>query len=74
MRDLPIVFPISLVVILIAIFFTAAYAISEDALSEASPAYASTLESPIASTDAPKDSAADTDWYQQAAIFVCPLH
>ena len=40
MRDLPIVFPISLVVILIAIFFTAAYAISEDALSEASPAYA----------------------------------
>jgi hypothetical protein len=74
MRELPIVFPISLAVILIAIFFTAAYAISEDALSETSPAYASTHEPLIASSGAASDSAAETDWYQQAAIFVCPLH
>ena len=34
MKDIPIVFPLSLLVIVLFSFFTGAYAISEDALSE----------------------------------------
>ncbi|MDP6072009.1 MAG: hypothetical protein QGG34_10695 [SAR202 cluster bacterium] len=73
MKELPLIFPVSFLVILIAIFFTAAYAISEDALSGATPAYASAHEASVATGNS-DDKTAENDWYQQAAIFVCPLH
>ncbi len=65
MRDLPIVFPISLAVILIMMFFTGAYAISAGAVDDR------TLYSATAGVER---SAADDAWFEKGALFVCPFH
>ena len=62
MKDIPIVFPISLVVIVVIMFFSGAYAIAEGATG-----------GPAAESNLPHVSA-DADWFQSAAIWVCPLH
>ena len=62
MKDIPIVFPISLVVIVVIMFFSGAYAIAEGATG-----------GPVAESNLPHVSA-DADWFQSAAIWVCPLH
>ena len=68
MKNIPIVFPISLAVIIVLTFFTGAWAISENALGSTQPVYAA--------ADTPPASAAEPgeDWYERAAIWVCPLH
>ena len=70
MRDLPIIFPISLAIILILVFFTGAYAISAGAVPE-QPVYTSTPGSGGAPTG---DETTQNSWFEQGAIFVCPFH
>ena len=64
LRDVPLVFPISFAVILVMLFFTGAYAISENALEERAAAVQ--VDAAVASED--------REWLENAAIFVCPLH
>ena len=72
MKDIPVIFPLSLLVIILFSFFTGAYAISEDALSEEPGAVsAAAAGESSASGDA---GSLDHEWYQNAAIWVCPLH
>ncbi len=70
MKDIPIIFPIALVVIIIATFFTGAYAIAEGAVRD-DPGSAQHLAAGAASDG---DTSGDHDWYQDAAFLVCPLH
>lgn len=77
MRDIPIVFPISLAIILAMLVFTGAYAISASAV-EGGGVY-STPSGAVVSIDTAAGGAngatgGEYDWYQQAALFVCPLH
>jgi hypothetical protein len=69
-KDVPIIFPIALVVIIVATFFTGAYAIAEGAVRE-DP---SSAQQHPAGTASGGDVSGDHDWYQDAAILVCPLH
>jgi len=76
MKDLPIIFPIALVALLVFVFFTGAFAISEGATT---PERLATSE-PISSAgtyvqlNPPTEGDIEFDWYEDAAIWVCPLH
>ena len=59
MRHIPIVFPLSFVVLLGVIFFTSAFAIADGAVDR---------EAQVA------EAAAEYEWYESTAIYVCPLH
>jgi hypothetical protein len=59
MREIPLVFPLSFAVLLVVIFFTSAFAIADGAV---------TREGESAET------AAEYEWYESTAIYVCPLH
>jgi len=59
MRHIPIVFPLSFVVLLVVIFFTSAFAIADGAV---------TREADTTQADA------EYEWYESTAIYVCPLH
>ncbi len=61
MRDLPIIFPISLAVLIIALFFMGAYAVSAGAVEERQ-AYG--IERQVS----------DDSLFQKGALFVCPFH
>jgi hypothetical protein len=69
-KDIPIIFPIALVVIIIATFFTGAYAIAEGAVRDGTGA----VQSSATDTASSGTTSGDHDWYQDAAILVCPLH
>ena len=76
MRELPVIFPISLVVLLIMIFFSGAYAVSEGATSIQPVAHTASM-APTGTFDhlnPPPAGAEGFDWYEDAAIWVCPLH
>ena len=79
MRDLPIVFPISLAIIVAMLLFTTAYAVSANAAA-GQPIYSSTLSpAGIVAPNSPDGTASSDDdrgygWYEKAAFFVCPLH
>ena len=64
MKHIPIVFPLSLLVIIVLSFFTGAYAISENALTE----------QPTAISAAAEQGEPDRQWFEKGAIWVCPLH
>ena len=68
MRELPIVFPISLAIIVLLLLFTSAYAISSSAYAN-EQAYAATLTSGGSADQAP-----DRTFFQKTAFAVCPLH
>ena len=70
MRDLPIVFPISLAVILIMVFFTGAYAISAQAVADPPARVSSAVGSDLQDGEPPIDNV----WFEDAAVFVCPFH
>lgn len=59
MRDIPLVFPLSFVVLLVVIFFTSAFAIADGAVAR---------EAGATRADA------EYEWYESTAIYVCPLH
>ena len=69
MRELPIVFPISLAIIVLLLLFTSAYAISANTAANERMYSAS-----LAQTGFREVSEQDRQWYQQAAFIVCPLH
>ena len=74
MRDIPIVFPISLAIIVVMLFFTGAYAISANAV-EGGGVYSTPAGSALPVEQTTRDTGGgEYDWYQQAALFVCPLH
>ena len=70
MKDIPIIFPIALVVIIFATFFTGAYAIAEGAVRDDADA----VQQHQDGTASDSDASGDHDWYEDAAILVCPLH
>ena len=59
MRHIPIVFPLSFVVLLVVIFFTSAFAIADGAVTREADAIQADPE---------------YEWYESTAIYVCPLH
>lgn len=61
MRDLPIIFPISLAILLAALLFTSAYAVSANAVSDGAALGASA-------------SASDNTLFERGALLVCPFH
>ena len=63
-RDVPLVFPISLAILLVMLFFSGAYAISENALE--GERVSGQVEASV--------GLEDREWVENAAIFVCPLH
>ncbi len=77
MRDIPIVFPVSLAIILAMLVFTGAYAISANAV-EGGGVYSTPSGSVVtvstAAGGANDAAGGEYNWYQQAALFVCPLH
>ena len=62
MRDLPIIFPLSLVVLLIVLFFTGVYAVSASA----------TVGQQANISAGGSDN--ERSIFQQGALFVCPFH
>ncbi|MDA1188501.1 MAG: hypothetical protein O2854_02305 [Chloroflexi bacterium] len=68
MKDLPKIYPISLLVIIIFIVFVAAYAVSEQAISGVEASGSSIESSPTQAEDT------GFAFHQRAAIWVCPLH
>ena len=75
MKHIPKIFPLSLLLIVALMFFIGAYAISENAVGEAlvvKPASAYSAEGPQGSSGTP--TGASFDWYEQASLWVCPLH
>ena len=72
MKHIPVIFPLSLLVIVLLSFFTGAYAISEDALSEEPGVIAAA--GPGVSNEPGDAGSLDHRWYQKTAIWVCPLH
>ena len=73
MKDLPIIFPISLAVLLVAVFFLGAYAISEGATSP-EPLIRTASEGAFDHLNPPAQGSVEYDWFTDAAIWVCPLH
>ena len=71
MRELPIVFPISLAIIVLLLLFTSAYAISSSAAAS-ERVYASTLTSGAFGGNVERPP--DRTWFQKTAFAVCPLH
>lgn len=71
MRELPIVFPISLGIIVLLLVFTSAYAISSNTYAN-EQTYAANITSGNFGGSA--EQAPERAFYQQAAFAVCPLH
>ena len=71
MREIPIVFPISLAIIVLLLLFTSAYAISSSAAAN-EQLYGASLSS--GGFGASEESAPDRSFYQKAAFAICPLH
>ena len=71
MRDIPIVFPIALAIIVAMLLFTSAYAVSANAVASNS-AYSSQLSPSgiVISTGQGSDSSEGYSWYEQAALAV----
>lgn len=63
MKEIPLIFPLSLLVIILLSVFTGAYAISENALDTQTTAAGTIVQ-----------EEADTQWFEKGAIWLCPLH
>jgi hypothetical protein len=70
-KNIPIIFPIALLVIIITTFFSGAYAIAEGAVRSDGANPEQQLATDSSSGDT---SSGGHDWYESAAILVCPLH
>lgn len=64
LKDVPLIFPFSFAVMALIIFFAGAYGVAESAVSD----------QPAVDSASSVASSAEHDWYESAAIFVCPLH
>ena len=71
---MPLVYPLVFALVVLVTFFTGAYAIAEGAVNGQSPApAASSGEGGRAGAGLPSP-ATGLEWYESAAILVCPLH
>ena len=64
MKKTLFILPIVHLLIVLAILFGGSYAVAENALSG----------EPVTGYDYSESSGDGTDWYQDAAIWVCPFH
>jgi hypothetical protein len=71
MRDIPLVFPIALVVIVVLTFFTGAFAVSANAQRNDGQMLTVSL---VGGGSLEPAQTSEQDWYESAAIWVCPLH
>ncbi len=71
MRDIPIVFPISLAIIVAMLIFTSAYAVSANAVAGQGVYSAAISPGAVAERT---ERAEDYQWFERAALLVCPLH
>lgn len=74
MRDIPIVFPIALAIIVAMLLFTSAYAVSANAVAN-NPSYGTQVSStgfviPTGQGGAATDGSENYSWYEQAALAV----
>ena len=74
MRDIPIVFPIALAIIVVMLLFTSAYAVSANAVAS-NPSYSSQMSPtgfvvPAQQGGAATDGSEGYSWYEQAALAV----
>jgi hypothetical protein len=74
LKHIPIIFPISLAVIIFFTFFSGAYAISENALDGQSQAYTASVIDTSSEFASDPEAQDDLQWHERAAIWVCPLH
>ena len=74
MKHIPIVFPISFLVIILVTFFSGAYAVAEGAVSGRQGAIVQQFAYRPGTDSKQQASSADYVWYQSAAVWVCPLH
>lgn len=80
MRELPKIFPLSLLALVIFIVFVAAYALAESAIGGVPVAQAAQggqeAGEPAGGGHelAVGDDAEGFEWYEDAAFFICPLH
>ncbi len=74
MRHIPMAFPLLFLLIVGATFFAGAYAIAEGAA--VGQGDAATRVADYESGDGPDHSASrdKLEWYESAAVLVCPLH
>ena len=63
MKEIPLIFPLSLLVIVLLSVFTGAYAISENALDTQATAGGTVVR-----------EEADIQWFEKGSIWLCPLH
>ena len=73
-RDIPIVFPIALAIIVVMLLFTSAYAVSANAVAS-NPSYSSQMSPtgfvvPAQQGSAATDGSEGYSWYEQAALAV----
>ena len=74
MRDIPIVFPIALAIIVAMLLFTSAYAVSANAVAN-NAAYTSQVSPtgfiiPTGQGNAASEGSGNYNWYEQAALAV----
>lgn len=73
MKYLPIEYRLFLVALIVFLFTTGIYAIADGASAQLYPS--AQPGSALASSNSNSDtSSGNLDWYQEAAIYVCPLH
>ena len=80
MRELPKIFPLGLLALVIFIVFVAVYALAESAIGGVPGAQAAQGGQEAGEPTrgehelATGDDAAGFEWYEDAAFFICPLH
>ena len=75
MRELPKIFPLGLLALVIFIVFVAAYALAESAIGGVPVAQAVDGEPTGGGHElALGNDAEGFEWYEDAAFFLCPLH
>jgi hypothetical protein len=74
MREIPKIFPLGLLALVIFIVFVAAYALAESAIGGVPVAQAAEGVTEGARHETAFGDDAKFGWYEDAAFFICPLH
>ena len=75
MKHMPLVYPLVFALVVLLTFFTGAYALAEGAVTGQSPTPAASSTGEGGRAEAGLQSpASGLEWYESAAILVCPLH
>jgi hypothetical protein len=68
MKHIPIAFPLLFLLIIVTTFFAGAYAVAEGAIA------APVAAAPAGDSSERPASLDHLEWYESAAVWVCPLH